>query len=167
MALKKAAVRTGKTKTSEVKKMASSSKGNKLPYLAFGALFGYFLSKARATDYDTIMDMFLCREFQLYGVIMTAIAVIALGLFLMRRKGIMALSGKPMELEPLAWDPNRLIGAFLLGAGWALSGTCPGTSLTQIGEGKLVALFTVAGILLGVWAYRKYKPGASSKDQVC
>lgn len=147
--------------------MASTSNESKFPYLIFGALFGYFLSKARATDYDTIVDMFLCREFQLYGVLMTAVAVIALGLFLVRRKGITSFSGKPIELESLDWDPNRLIGAFLLGTGWALAGTCPGTSLTQIGEGKLVAFFTVTGILLGVWAYRKYKPGASSKDQIC
>ncbi len=136
-------------------------------YLAFGALFGYFLSKARATDYDSIMAMFLCREFQLYGVILTAIAVTALGLFLLRRSGRPSLSGRVFDWEPLAWDPTRLVGAFLFGAGWALAGTCPGTSLTQIGEGKLVAFATVLGIGLGVWAYKKYKPGTSSKDQVC
>lgn len=190
--------------------MASSSNESKLPYLGFGLLFGYFLSKARATDYDTIVDMFLCRDFQLYGVILTAIMVIAAGFFLLRFSsrgligmvllivafgffcshfgvwalGVFALAvlggyiylkknDTPMTIdqvqdwEPLDWDPERLMGAFLLGVGWALSGTCPGTSLTQIGEGKLVAIFTVAGILLGVWAYRKYKPGASSKDQVC
>ncbi len=136
------------------------------PYLGFGALFGYFLSKARATDYDTIVDMFMCREFQLYGVIMTAIAVIALGLFIMKRRGINTYSGQKLDLEPLDWDPNRLIGAFILGTGWALAGTCPGTSLAQIGEGKLVAFFTVAGILAGVWGYRKFRPG-SSKEKVC
>ena len=138
-----------------------------LPYLVFGTLFGYFLSKARATDYDSIVDMFLCREFQLYGVICTAVAVVSLGLFLMRRKKISTKSGAPLELEKLEWDPSRLTGAFLFGAGWALTGTCPGTSLAQIGEGKLVALFTVIGILAGVWAYKKYKPAPKTEDQVC
>ena len=136
-------------------------------YLAFAALFGYFLSKARATDYDSIMAMFLCQEFQLYGVILTAIAVTSLGLFLLRRSGRPSLSGRVFDGQPLAWDPTRLVGAFLFGAGWALAGTCPGTSLTQIGEGKQVAFATVLGIGLGVWAYKKYKPGTSAKDQVC
>lgn len=140
---------------------------NHYVYLAFGALFGYFLSKARATDYDSIMAMFLCQEFQLYGVILTAIAVTSLGLFLLRRSGRPSLSGRVFDGQPLAWDPTRLVGAFLFGAGWALAGTCPGTSLTQIGEGKLVAFSTVLGIGLGVWAYKKYKPGTSAKDQVC
>jgi uncharacterized membrane protein YedE/YeeE len=164
---KKTAKKTLRLRPKGARKMAKvNSNESILPYLGFGALFGYFLSKARATDYDTVIDMFMCRDFQLYGVIITAIAVISLGLFLMRRKGITTYSGKPLELEPLAWEPNRLIGAFIMGAGWAIAGTCPGTSLTQIGEGKLVAFFTVAGILAGVWTYRKYKSG-SSKEQVC
>ena len=78
--------------------------------------------------------MFTWKEFQLYGVLGTAMAVIALGLFLIRRKQIpVRQTGKPLELESLKWDPNRLKGALMLGAGWALTGTCPGTALTQIG----------------------------------
>ena len=147
--------------------MAQNSTNESIvPYLGFGVLFGYFLSKARATDFDSMVDMFLCREFQLYGVIGTAIAVVALGLFLMKRKGIPTKSGEPMELEVLKWDPNRLIGAFIFGAGWALTGTCPGTSMAQLGEGKVVAIFTILGILAGVWAYKKYKPG-NTKEQIC
>lgn len=144
----------------------NSSNESIVPYLGFGTLFGYFLSKARATDYDTIVDMFLCRDFQLYGVILTAIAVVMLGLYLMRKKNIPTRSGLSFDDQPLAWDPNRLIGAFIFGVGWALAGTCPGTSLTQIGEGKVMAIFTVIGILAGVWGYRKFRP-SSSKEQVC
>ena len=143
-----------------------SSNESIVPYLGFGALFGYFLSKARATDYDTIVNMFLCRDFQLYGVILTAIAVVMLGLTLMRKKNIPTKSGVSFDDQPLEWDPNRLIGAFIFGAGWALAGTCPGTSLTQIGEGKVMAIFTVIGILAGVWGYRKFRP-SSSQEQVC
>ncbi|SRR5579871_1994208 len=141
---------------------------NPIPYLGFGILFGYFLSKSRATDYDSIEAMFLCREFQLYGVIIVSVAVVSLGLFLLRRSGNKAYSGQAVEMEPLTWDPSRLAGAFLFGAGWALAGTCPGTSLAQIGEGKLIAVATVVGIVAGVWAYKKFKPGIAPKnDAVC
>lgn len=138
------------------------------PYILFGLLFGYFLSKSRATDYDSIVAMFRLREFQLYGVLLVAVAVISFGLFLLRRGGNRTVSGRSMEMKPLKWDPNRLAGAFLFGSGWALAGTCPGTSLAQIGEGKLVAFATVIGIATGVWAYKKFKPEPSfNKDQVC
>jgi uncharacterized membrane protein YedE/YeeE len=136
-------------------------------YLVFGALFGYFLSKSRATDYDAIIAMFQWKEFQLYGVIGTAIAVIALGLFLLEKRSIPARSGQPLDLAKAEWEPNRLFGAFVLGVGWALAGTCPGTSLAQLGEGKVMALFTVLGILGGVWAFKKYGPKFSTKEDVC
>jgi uncharacterized protein len=160
---RKTAARRTNLRTSPAKSGESA-----LPYLGFGLLFGYFLSKSRATDYDSIVAMFRCKEFQLYGVILVAVAVTAFGLFLLRRSGNQSFSGQAVDLEPLKWDPNRLTGAFLFGAGWALAGTCPGTALTQIGEGKLVAFATVLGIAAGVWAYKKFKPGPASKnDQVC
>src|SRR5262245_25984475 len=150
-----------------LRKKTGSTQPNRWTYLAFGVLFGYFLSKSRATDYDAILEMFRWKEFQLYGVIGTAIAAIALGLFLLDWKSIPARSGDSLELEKLKWEPNRLFGAFILGAGWALAGTCPGTSLTQLGEGKVVAIFTVLGIFAGVWAYKKYGPKFSGKEDVC
>lgn len=141
---------------------------NIFPFLGFGVLFGYFLSKARATDYDTIIGMFMFKEFQLWGVILTAVVSIAAGLFLLRKGGRPTLEGKAINWKPLDWNPSRLIGALIFGAGWALAGTCPGTALAQIGEGKLVAVFTVAGIFAGVWLYKKYPPMGNPKDdQVC
>ena len=136
------------------------------PFILFGVLFGYFLSKARATDYDSMVDMFLVRDFQLYGVIGTGILVVAGGFFLLYRWGIPTIDRKPLDWEPLTFKTSRLIGAFVFGAGWALAGTCPGTSLTQLGEGKLVAIFTVIGIFAGVWIYEKFMP-ADENDSVC
>ena len=138
-----------------------------LTYLLFGTLFGFFLSKARATDYDTIINMFRFRDPQLWGVIGVAIAVIGLGLFFLNKKGVPTFSRQPLDWEPITYNPSRLIGAFLFGTGWALAGTCPGTALAQIGEGKWVAVFTVIGIAAGVWAYHKYQPLPESKDNVC
>ena len=68
------------------------------------------------------------------------------------------LSGKALDWEPLKFEPNRLIGAFIFGAGWALAGACPGTVLTQLGEGKVSAIFTVVGIFL--WVFGPFKNGS-------
>jgi hypothetical protein len=153
------------TSLSKGKKVSTSvSLGSILLFILFGLLFGYFLSKARATDYDSIVDMFMFKEFQLYGVIGVAILVVAAGLFLTHRFKKPTLSGKALDWEPLKFEPNRLIGAFLFGAGWALAGACPGTVLTQLGEGKVSAIFTVVGIFVGVWAFQKWQPKASSEN---
>jgi hypothetical protein len=49
-----------------------------------------------------------------------------------------------------------LVGGILFGVGWALSGGCPGVVLTQLGEGKLYALFALFGIGLGNWLYAAF-----------
>jgi uncharacterized membrane protein YedE/YeeE len=136
-----------------------------LIFVLFGFFFGYFLSKSRATDYDSIIDMFMVKDFQLYGVIGTAVLVVAAGLFLASRYKMETFSGKALDWQPLKFDPKRLIGAFIFGAGWALAGTCPGTVVTQLGEGKVYAIATILGILGGVWTYAKWKPKDSDGSQ--
>jgi len=117
-------------------------------FFFFGGLFGFALSRAGATDYDRITDMFLLRDLHLVGVIAIAIGVAGLGFELFRR------SERASWLVPKPTRPGNLWGGLLFGVGWALTGTCPGTALSQVGEGKLTALATVAGILLGVQIYR-------------
>jgi hypothetical protein len=109
------------------------------------------------TDYDTIAAMFRFGEFHLFGVIGSAIATVALGLALLRRGGNRTPGGQPIEVSPKPWRPGTVWGGLLLGAGWALSGACPGTSLVQVGEGKLVAVFTVVGILAGTYLYGRFE----------
>ncbi len=142
------------TRKSPVKSKAKSLSLPGWTFTLFGLSFGYFLSKGRATDYDSILNMFLFREFQLFGLIATAILVTALGIFLLKKKGGKSVAGEKIEWNQVEFRKDRLIGAALFGVGWALSGACPGTAVAQLGEGKISAVFTVVGILVGVWAYR-------------
>jgi len=91
-------------------------------YLLFGAAFGFILSKARATDYDTIVNMFRFTDLYLAGVMGVAIGVAAVGLYLLRRWGASALIGCPIEVRAKASHKWLPAGALLFGAGWALTG---------------------------------------------
>ena len=124
-----------------------------LRFTLFGMAFGFVLSRARVTDYDTIAGMFRLAEFHLFGVIGSAIATAALGLWIIRKGGSRTLTGGPVEFSAKPWRAGVLWGGLLFGAGWAITGACPGTALAQLGEGKLVALATIAGILAGTYAY--------------
>lgn len=123
----------------------------------FGALFGFVLSRGRVSDYDTIAGMFRLTDLHLFGVIGAAIGTAAIGLWLIRRGGNRTIGGEPVELRRKAWQPGVFAGGLVLGAGWALTGACPGTSLVQVGEGKLVAIFTVAGIALGTYLFGRLR----------
>jgi uncharacterized membrane protein YedE/YeeE len=118
-------------------------------HVALGALFGFILSRAGATDYDAISGMFRLTDLHLFGVIGTAVVVSALGFAVVRRRHARALTGEPMSLAVKPMTPGLALGALVFGVGWALAGTCPGTALAQIGEGRLAGVFTFVGILLG------------------
>jgi len=122
-------------------------------FMLFGILFGFILSRAGVTDYDVIAGMFRLTDVHLFGVIGSAIGTAALGFWALRRAGNRTISGEPIDLRRKPWQRGAIWGGLVLGAGWALTGACPGTSLVQVGEGKLVALFTVAGILAGTYVY--------------
>jgi uncharacterized membrane protein YedE/YeeE len=117
-------------------------------YVLFGAAFGFALVQARAADPAAIVDMFLLRDLHLFGVIGSAVATAAVGFALVARRP-RALSGAACELGRKPFHDRVLAGGVVFGAGWALSATCPGTALAQLGEGKLYALATIAGIAAG------------------
>lgn len=123
-------------------------------YLAFGTLFGFILSRIGATQFDTIAQMFLLEDLHLAGVIGIAIALTAPALFVLRRRGIAGPNDCQITLTPKPRKAGNIVGGILFGVGWALTGTCPGTALSQLGEGRVLALFTLAGIFAGVALYR-------------
>jgi uncharacterized membrane protein YedE/YeeE len=123
-----------------------------LLYLVLGTIFGFVLSRSGAADYDFIQGMFLFENLQLYGIIGTAVALTAPGLWLLRRHG-RTLSGHPIKIERKAMHRGVIVGGVLFGVGWSIAGMCPGPILVNIGEGKLYALAALAGAVTGAGAF--------------
>ncbi len=91
-------------------------------YLLFGALFGFLLSRARVTDYETMMALFRFQDFHVGGVMGVAIATAALGLAWLKRRGGTAIAGCPIELGTKPMQRGLFAKSLVFGAGWALSG---------------------------------------------
>jgi uncharacterized membrane protein YedE/YeeE len=121
-------------------------------YLVLGTAFGFVLSRSGAADYNYIQEMFLFESFQLYGIIGTAVAITAPGLWLLKRRG-RTLGGKPFEIELKALNRGSVAGGVLFGIGWSIAGMCPGPILVNVGEGKVYALAALAGALVGAGAF--------------
>lgn len=120
--------------------------------IVFGMIFGFVLSRVGATDYDAIHGMFMLTDLHLYGVIGTAVAVAALGFAYVRRRKLRGAGGVPLAIVAKPMKPGLIVGGLMFGAGWALTGTCPGTALAQLGEGTLGGGITILGILAGAYA---------------
>jgi uncharacterized membrane protein YedE/YeeE len=123
-----------------------------LLYLALGAVLGFVLSRSGAADYDFIQAMFLFENVQLYGIIGTAVALTAPGVWLIKRRG-RTLLGRRLEIELKPLHRGNVAGGVLFGIGWSLAGMCPGPIVVNLGEGKVYALAVFAGALTGAGAF--------------
>ena len=120
-------------------------------HVGFGVLFGFLLVRLGAADPEAISGMFRLTDLHLVGVIGLAIAVNAAGFALLRRRRARARGGAPLALTVKPVARGMLLGATLFGVGWARPGSCPGTTLAQVGSGQTGALLVFAGILGGAW----------------
>lgn len=123
-----------------------------LLYVALGTVFGFVLSRSGAADYNYIQAMFLFEDFQLYGIIATAVAFTAPGVWLIKRRG-RTLLGRRVEIELKPFHRGNVAGGVLFGIGWSIAGMCPGPILVNIGEGKIYALAALAGALTGAASF--------------
>ena len=119
-----------------------------LLYILLGTIFGFVLSRSGAADYNYIQRMFLFDDFQLYGIIGSAVVFTAPGLWLIKRRGLTAF-GRPLQLEMKPHHRGNITGGLLFGIGWSMAGMCPGPIFVNIGEGKIYALAALAGALAG------------------
>lgn len=129
----------------------------KYAFLIFGGVFGFLLSRAGATTFDFYAQLFLFADLQLLWVIATAGAVGAAGTLLLKRFRAQGwVDRQPLSFEGKPMRKTLVVGALLFGVGWGLSGACPGTAPAMLGEGKLLAGFTILGILLGTYIYGRW-----------
>jgi len=126
-------------------------------HLALGTLFGWILSRSGAADYNYIQAMFRFESFQLFGIIGTAVAVTAPGLWLLKRRE-RTLFDRPLTITAKPVHPGNIVGGVLFGIGWSITGMCPGPILVNVGEGKVYAIAALVGTLLGTGTFAGVYP---------
>ena len=115
--------------------------------LITGVLFGVLLQKGRAAKFRVIVGQFLFTDWTVVKIMLTAVAVGAVGVWMMVQMGWTSLHIKPAAFAPV------IIGGVLFGMGMAIFGYCPGTSVAACGEGRRDAMVGVLGMLGGALAY--------------
>jgi len=131
----------------------------KYSFILFGVLFGFLLSRAGATTPDFYANLFLFNNLQLMWVIATAVIVGIVGVLILKKISARAIfSGKLLSFDKRPMQRGLVYGALLFGVGWGMTGSCPGTVPAMIGEGRLLPLFTLLGIVLGTYLYDIRRP---------
>jgi hypothetical protein len=115
-----------------------------------GALFGYFIESAGLNSPRKLTAQFALRDWTVFRVMFVAIVVAAAVLWLL---GV--LGGLRVEAlrVPTLFFWAMVLGGALLGAGMAIGGYCPGTSVVALFSGRLDALFFMIGMLIGTFVF--------------
>ena len=120
--------------------------------LITGILFGLLLQKGRVLRFEKQVGAMLLKDMTIIKFMLSAILVGMVGILVLANMGIITLSHKPMNIGAV------VVGGALFGAGWAVMGFCPGTSLGALGEGRWHALFAIIGMVAGAALYAELYP---------
>lgn len=113
-----------------------------------GVVFGFSLSRIGFSSWDEVHRMFAFTDLRLLLAFVFAVAILAAGW-----RVVATFSDPKPDWAPRAIHRGSIWGGVLFGAGWALSGACPSIALVQLGEGQLVAVWTLSGVFLGNYLY--------------
>jgi len=114
--------------------------------LLSGFLFGFVLENAGFGSPRKLTGQFRLEDWSVFKVMFTAVIVAAFLLWLAKQSGLM---GEGSFYVPTPFYLAMAVGGLLIGAGFAIGGYCPGTSVTGLAGGRVDAIVFMFGMLLG------------------
>lgn len=127
-----------------------------IKYMIIGVLFGIVFVKAEIISWFRIQEMFRLQSFHMYGVIGSAIITGIISIQIIKRFGIKTISGETVNIPTKEFRKGQIIGGFIFGLGWAITGACPGPLFAQIGSGFTVVFVTLVSAIAGTWVYGRF-----------
>ncbi|MBN1817680.1 MAG: YeeE/YedE family protein [Sedimentisphaerales bacterium] len=116
-----------------------------------GVLFGMALFLGGLADPDKIIGTLRLKDLHAMRTIFVFVLVGMLGTWILKLAGHANLDVKSATMATI------VIGGALLGAGFGMTGYCPGTGLACAAAGRFDALITVLGMFAGaagfIWIY--------------
>jgi len=125
--------------------------------LITGIFFGIFLQKAQVLRYDKQVGAMRFLDMTIFKFMLTSIIVSAVGIYFLKDLGLVKLSVKGTSIGA------QLLGGSIFGIGWGILGYCPGTAVGAVGEGRIDALWGIAGMLCGAALYAEAYPFMKAK----
>jgi uncharacterized membrane protein YedE/YeeE len=126
------------------------NRGRRASTIAVGIVFGFLITGSGFGNYTTIHQALLFRSWYLFAVFGSAAAVAAGGLALLRGARTTRYGG-PLRLPHATAERRHIYGAVIFGAGFGLTGACPGGAVAMVATGGLGGLLVLAGLVSGMW----------------
>lgn len=118
--------------------------------LASGILFGYVLEQAGFGSPCKLTAQFRLTDWSVFKVMFTAIIVASLGILLLQTGNYFGSKGF-FVATTFFWA--TALGGALIGAGFAIGGYCPGTSVVGFMSGRIDGLVFMLGMVIGILGF--------------
>jgi rhodanese-related sulfurtransferase len=115
-----------------------------------GVAFGFALERAGFGRARNLAAQFYLTDLRVLKVMFSAIVTALVGMTLLSGIGLLDLSLVTVP-ETFLWP--QLVGGLLLGAGFIVSGYCPGTGVVAVASGNLDGVAAIGGVMLGSLAF--------------
>lgn len=117
---------------------------------SLGIGFGYFLESAGFGNANKLAMQFYFRDMAVFKVMFTAIVTAMIGLVVLSSFGVLDFTA--VYINPTYLWPG-IVGGLIMGVGFIVGGYCPGTALVGVATGKVDAVLSVAGGMLGMFLF--------------
>jgi uncharacterized membrane protein YedE/YeeE/rhodanese-related sulfurtransferase len=118
-----------------------------------GFAFGFVLERAGFGRATKLAAQFYLTDMTVLKVMFSAIVTAMGGLLVADGLGLTDLSEISQSIASWTWIWPMLIGGFVLGIGFIVSGYCPGTCLVSAGSGNVDGIVAFAGVVSGSLVY--------------
>ncbi|MBO8168746.1 MAG: YeeE/YedE family protein [Thermoanaerobacteraceae bacterium] len=116
-------------------------------YWAAGVLLGFILHRCRFCFAAAFRDLIMFRDGSVTRAVIISLAISTVGFALLQYYSGLTGSDVPGNIE--AVGVNTMAGAFLFGIGMVIAGCCACSFLMRLGEGFILFLFVLIGMLPG------------------
>ena len=124
--------------------------------VVIGIGFGFVLERAGFGRAQKLVGQFYGSDMTVLKVMFTAIVTAMLGTVILSGVGLLDIDTVQFNFPTYLWP--MILGGLVLGAGFVVSGYCPGTSVVATASGKLDGLATVGGVVVGGLIYAELEP---------
>lgn len=124
--------------------------------IGFG--FGFVLENAGFGRANKLAAQFYLTDMTVFKVMFGAIVTAMLGIIVLDGLGVVSLAAISGGAASATFLWPMAVGGFAFGAGFVISGYCPGTSVVATASGNLDGLVALAGITIGSLLYGEVFP---------
>jgi thiosulfate/3-mercaptopyruvate sulfurtransferase len=123
--------------------------------LLIGLFFGIFLEQAGFGSSRKLAGVFYFKDMAVIKVMFSAVVTAMVGLSYFLAMGW--IERDAIYMLPTIYGP-QILGGLIFGVGFVMSGWCPGTAAAGLASGKLDALVTLLGAVMGSILFSEFYP---------